>query len=56
MIDIVEEPVHEACDCGGGTTTRLTRFVHKDGDAYILCDVLSNPISKLARLHEQCVS
>lgn len=22
------------CDCCGGTTTTLTRFVHKDGDAY----------------------
>ena len=35
MIEIeFEEPVEEACDCCGGKTTRLTRFVYKDGDAF----------------------
>jgi hypothetical protein len=29
-----EEPVKKACDCCGGITTRLTRFVYKDGDAF----------------------
>ena len=37
MIDIeFAEPVHEVCDCCEGTTTRLTRFVRKDGDAYAI--------------------
>lgn len=37
MIDIeFEKPVYEVCDCCGGTTTRLTRFVHRDGDAYAI--------------------
>ena len=29
-----EEPGKEKCDCCGGITTRLTRFVYKDGDAF----------------------
>jgi hypothetical protein len=30
-----EEPfLHGPCECCGGTTTRLTRFVYKDGDAH----------------------
>jgi hypothetical protein len=29
-----EEPTTEKCDCCGGVTTRLTRFVYKDGDAF----------------------
>jgi hypothetical protein len=28
------EPKVSSCDCCGGTTTRLTRFVYRDGDAY----------------------
>jgi hypothetical protein len=37
MIEIeFEAPVQEGCDCCGGTTTRLTRFVHRDGDAYAI--------------------
>ena len=37
MIDIeFAEPFHEVCDCCKGTTTRLTRFVRKDGDAYAI--------------------
>ncbi len=35
MIKIeVEDPIKEVCDCCGGITTRLTRFVYKNGDAY----------------------
>jgi hypothetical protein len=26
----------ESCDCCGGTTTRLTRFVYRDGDAFAI--------------------
>ncbi|MGH9427585.1 MAG: hypothetical protein ACRD2L_14935 [Terriglobia bacterium] len=29
-----EEPVKEVCDCCGGTTIRLTRFVYENGDAF----------------------
>jgi hypothetical protein len=29
-----EEPTHSVCDCCGKTTTRLTRFVTRDGSAY----------------------
>lgn len=29
-----EESVKETCDCCDGTTTRLTRFVYQDGDAF----------------------
>lgn len=32
----LEKPVHDVCDCCGGTMTRLTRFVHKDGNAYCI--------------------
>ena len=28
------EPQVSSCDCCGGVTTRLTRFVYRDGDAY----------------------
>ncbi len=35
MIEIeFEEPKREVCTCCGGVTTRLTRFVYKDGDAF----------------------
>lgn len=37
MISIeFEEPSKEKCDCCGGITTRLTRFVYKDGDAFAI--------------------
>jgi hypothetical protein len=29
-----EEPRVAKCECCAGTTTRLTRFVYRDGDAY----------------------
>ena len=29
-----EEPTSSTCDCCGGITTSLTRFVYDDGDAY----------------------
>jgi hypothetical protein len=29
-----EKPTQSTCECCGGTTTRLTRFVSRDGDAY----------------------
>ena len=29
-----EPPKKENCDCCGGITTRLTRFVYQDGDAF----------------------
>lgn len=29
-----EEPTQSECECCGGTTTRLTRFVYRDGDAF----------------------
>ena len=29
-----EEPKLSRCDCCSGVTTRLTRFVYRDGDAY----------------------
>ena len=29
-----EDPTKEKCDCCGGVTTRLTRFVYKDDDAF----------------------
>jgi hypothetical protein len=29
-----EEPNRSRCDCCGGVTVSLTRFVHQDGDAY----------------------
>lgn len=31
-----EEPQKSVCECCGGTTTRLTRFVYKDGDAFAI--------------------
>ena len=35
MLEIeFEEPNMNICECCGGKTTRLTRFVHKDGDAF----------------------
>ena len=35
MIDIeFHEPFRSVCECCGGETTSLTRFVKKDGDAY----------------------
>ena len=35
MIEIeFEEPEQEKCECCGNTTTRLTRFVYQDGDAF----------------------
>lgn len=30
------EPTSVKCDCCGGITTSLTRFVHEDGDAYAI--------------------
>lgn len=35
-----EEPKREACECCGNTTTRLTRFVYQDGDAFSVYYVL----------------
>ena len=29
-----EEPTFHTCECCGGRTTHLTRFVYQDGDAY----------------------
>ncbi|CCQ91124.1 conserved hypothetical protein [Nitrospina gracilis 3/211] len=35
MIEIeFEPPGQSTCDCCGGTTTRLTRFVYRDGNAF----------------------
>ena len=35
MIEIeFSDPFRSVCDCCGGTTTALTRFVRKDGNAY----------------------
>jgi hypothetical protein len=35
MLEIeFEEPATSVCDCCGGQTTRLTRFVTQDGDAF----------------------
>jgi len=35
MIEIeFEEPKKQQCECCGNTTTRLTRFVYQDGDAF----------------------
>jgi hypothetical protein len=31
-----EEPGYHVCDCCGGTTTRLTRFVYRDEDAHAI--------------------
>jgi hypothetical protein len=31
-----EEPKTETCDCCGGKTTRLTRFVYRDGFAFAI--------------------
>lgn len=31
-----EEPTSSTCDCCGGITTSLTRFVYDDGDAYAI--------------------
>ena len=38
MLTIEFEPPAESdpCQCCGGRTTRLTRFVHRDGDAYAI--------------------
>ncbi len=38
MLTIEFEPPSESppCECCGGRTTRLTRFVHRDGDAYAI--------------------
>lgn len=38
MLSIEFEPARESepCPCCGGKTTALTRFVHKDGDAYAI--------------------
>ena len=38
MLTLEFEPEHESgpCECCGGRTTSLTRFVHKDGDAYAI--------------------
>ena len=35
-IEIDEPPATTQCECCGGTTTRLTRFVYKDGDAFAI--------------------
>lgn len=41
MIEIeFEEPKEERCECCGNTTTRLTRFVYQDGDAFAVYYVL----------------
>lgn len=41
MIEIkFEEPKREVCECCGNTTTRLTRFVYRDGDAFAVYYVL----------------
>jgi hypothetical protein len=31
-----EAPVKQTCECCGGVTTRLTRFVYKDNDAFAI--------------------
>jgi hypothetical protein len=31
-----EKPTSEKCECCGGVTTSLTRFVYEDGDAYAI--------------------
>jgi hypothetical protein len=31
-----EEPTKSTCDCSGGITTNLTRFVYKDSDAFAI--------------------
>ena len=31
-----EEPKESICECCGNTTVRLTRFVHRDGDAHAI--------------------
>ncbi|MCB1025817.1 MAG: hypothetical protein KDB79_15585 [Acidobacteria bacterium] len=37
MIEIeLTEPNESDCECCGGTTTNLTRFVYKEGDAYAI--------------------
>jgi hypothetical protein len=35
-----EDPKLAECECCGNTTTRLTRFVHQDGDAFAVYYVL----------------
>ena len=41
MIEIeFEEPKTEQCECCGNTTTRLTRFVYQDSDAFSVYYVL----------------
>ena len=35
MLEIeFEEPIEEICECCGNTTTKLTRFIYKDDDAF----------------------
>jgi len=35
MLDIeFEEPTRSECECCGGTSTRLTRFISREGDAH----------------------
>ena len=37
MIEIeLTEPNKSTCECCGGITTSLTRFVYKDGDAFAI--------------------
>lgn len=37
MLEIeIEEPEISSCDCCGGSTTRLTRFVNQDGEAHAI--------------------
>ena len=31
-----DDPVKKTCECCGGTSTTLTRFVYKDGDAFAI--------------------
>ena len=35
-IEFAEAPPATRCECCGGTTTTLTRFIHQDGDAYAI--------------------
>lgn len=35
-IEIDEPPTVTLCECCGGQTTRLTRFVYRDGDAFAI--------------------